>query len=140
MPGGLYKLRAYTNWMKNFREDYCFEKEIQVQKVIFPRLLMKIDFEKEAYGASDKVGASLSIRTLEDKPLANRDYKFIVSLAGTKVYNQSGTTDSEGEAVISFNLPNKLSTNDIRRRINLGSVLIHKPHFRAYIERKHTVG
>ncbi|HEX8531280.1 MAG TPA: MG2 domain-containing protein, partial [Cytophagales bacterium] len=35
-PGGLYKVRAYSKWMKNFGEDAFFEKEIQVQKVLTP--------------------------------------------------------------------------------------------------------
>jgi hypothetical protein len=30
MSSGMYKLRAYTNWMKNFSADYFFEKTITV--------------------------------------------------------------------------------------------------------------
>ena len=112
MPGGIYKLRAYTNWMKNFGDTNYFEKEIQVQKVIYPRLLMKIDFEKEAYGPADKVDASLSIRTLEDKALVNSPFYFEVSLAGVKKLTQSGTTDKEGKAIVSFILPEDLTSND----------------------------
>lgn len=29
-PSGTYMLRAYTNWMKNFGDDYFFEKEIEI--------------------------------------------------------------------------------------------------------------
>ncbi len=112
MPGGIYKLRTYTNLMKNFGDDYCFEKEIQVQKVLFPRLLMKIDFEKEAYGAADKVDASLSVRTLEDAPLSGIRFNYKLSIAGSGVLQESGTTDKDGKAVLSFNLPNGLTSND----------------------------
>lgn len=112
MPGGIYKLHAYTNWMKNFGDDYYFEKEIQVQKVIFPRLLMKIDFVKKAYGAGETVDATLSIRTLEDNPLINTTYNFNVSLAGDKIISQSGQTDMEGQAILRFSLPENLTTND----------------------------
>ncbi|MDF1549867.1 MAG: MG2 domain-containing protein [Bacteroidales bacterium] len=41
-PGGIYKLRAYSLWMKNIAEDNYFEKEITVQKVMLPNLLMKL--------------------------------------------------------------------------------------------------
>ena len=44
VAGGLYKLRAYTLWMKNLGEDNYFEKELTVQKVILPNLLMKLKF------------------------------------------------------------------------------------------------
>ncbi|MBL7748567.1 MAG: hypothetical protein JNM19_14120, partial [Chitinophagaceae bacterium] len=42
--GGLYKIRAYTSWMQNEKETSFFVKEITLQKVIAPRILMKLDF------------------------------------------------------------------------------------------------
>ncbi len=30
IPSGTYRLRAYTNWMKNFSPDYYFEKDIRI--------------------------------------------------------------------------------------------------------------
>src|SRR5579863_169694 len=30
IPSGTYKLRAYTNWMKNFDPEYYFEKSIRI--------------------------------------------------------------------------------------------------------------
>ena len=45
VKGGLYKIRAYTMWMKNFSNPAIFEKQLVVQKVITPNLLLKIDFE-----------------------------------------------------------------------------------------------
>src|SRR6478609_2734602 len=30
LPTGVYKIRAYTNWMKNFGADYYFEKNITI--------------------------------------------------------------------------------------------------------------
>ncbi|HEY4789290.1 MAG TPA: hypothetical protein VIH57_24740, partial [Bacteroidales bacterium] len=46
MPGGIYKIKAYTNWMQNFGDDYFFEKELIVQKVVLTRVLSKLDFKK----------------------------------------------------------------------------------------------
>jgi hypothetical protein len=36
IPSGIYRLRAYTNWMKNFSADYYFQKNI---RIINPRNL-----------------------------------------------------------------------------------------------------
>src|SRR5690606_35379744 len=30
LPTATYRLRAYTRWMMNYKEDYFFEREIQV--------------------------------------------------------------------------------------------------------------
>jgi len=32
VPNGTYTLRAYTNWMRNFGEDYIFKKTITISK------------------------------------------------------------------------------------------------------------
>jgi len=42
--GGMYKIRAYTSWMMNEKENHFFVKEITLQKVLAPRVLLKLDF------------------------------------------------------------------------------------------------
>ena len=71
-PGGLYKVKAYTNWMKNEGDTNVFEKQIQVQEIILPKLKMKLDFERKAFGAGDEVVAKVELNTNENKPLSNR--------------------------------------------------------------------
>lgn len=110
--GGLYKIRAYTNWMKNEGEENIFTKDIQVQEVILPALKMKLDFEKKAFGAGDEVIAKLELNTNENKPLANTKIKCVANLAGIKLIDLTETTDEEGIKYIKFSLPKELKTND----------------------------
>lgn len=110
--GGIYKIKAYTHWMKNFGEDNFFEKEIQIQKVVYPRLLSKIDFKRESYSSGDTVKAELKIETLENNPLAFKEVKVDISLAGNKVQTLNIQTDNQGQALIHFVLPSTLKTND----------------------------
>ena len=110
IAGGLYKIKAYTNWQKN--EDAFFEKEIQVQAVVLPRLKMKLDFDRKAYGASDEVIASLLLQTLENKNISNHAYSFSVSLTGTKIMESKGSTTADGSATLKFKLPAGLKQND----------------------------
>lgn len=110
LPGGLYKVKAYTNWQKN--EDSFFEKDIQVQAVVLPRLKMKIDFERKAYGAGDEVVATLDLQTLENQNLANYAYSFTASIEGNKILEGTGITDAEGKAKVKCKLPKQLNSND----------------------------
>lgn len=110
--GGLYKLRAYTTWMKNEKESTWFTKEITVQKVIAPRVLMKLDFPEKGYGPGDEVSAAYSIRSLADRPIPGYETKFTVSLAGQAVKTGTFKTDVKGKADIKFTLPADLTTND----------------------------
>jgi hypothetical protein len=53
--GGLYKIKAYTKWQQNTGD--AFEKTLQVQKTVLPKLNMKLEFTRKAYGAGDEVVA-----------------------------------------------------------------------------------
>jgi hypothetical protein len=110
--GGLYKIRAYTNWMKNEGEDNIFEKEILVQDVILPHLKMKINFEKKSFGPGDEVLAKLELHSNENKPLSNHACTMEVRLAGKKYLEKKILTDEEGSSYIRFHLPSDLSNHD----------------------------
>ncbi len=110
--GGIYKIKAYTNFMKNDGEDNVFLKDVQVQTVILPNLKMKLNFEKKAFGAGDEVIAKLELNTNENKPLTDYKIKFVANLNGTKILEKADITDEEGIKYIKFNLPKNLKTND----------------------------
>lgn len=110
--GGLYKVRAYTNWMKNEGEDNAFERELQIQDVVLPNLKMKLEFEKKAFGSGDEVIAKLELNTNENKPLGNFKIKYVANLAGQKFTEKAEVTDEEGVKYIKFNLPKDLKTSD----------------------------
>lgn len=110
--GGIYKVRAYTNWMKNEDVNKVFEKELQVQDVVLPNLKMKLDFERKAFGAGDEVVAKLELNTNENQPLGNHTIKFVANLDGKQIVTKADVTDVDGIQYIKFNLPKDLKTND----------------------------
>lgn len=110
--GGIYKIRTYTSWMQNEKETTYFVKEVTLQRVLAPRILMKLDFPEKGYGAGDLVSASFSMRNLSDEPIKNYSGKFTVSVGGESITTQSFKTDHTGKAVITFTLPQKVSVND----------------------------
>ncbi len=110
--GGMYKVKAYTNWQKNDPDPAYFIKELQVQKVVLPRLKMKLDFEREAYGAGDAVKADLDLNTNANQALSNYDFNFVVNLEGRQLLKGNGKTNAEGKANVQFNLPTALKSND----------------------------
>jgi len=112
MVGGIYKLRAYTNWMKNNGEKYYYEREVQIQDVMLPALKMKLDFEKKAFGKGDEVTAKLELQTNENKVLSNQKIKFAVDINGQKYLAEVSETDENGLAYIRFSLPTDLKSND----------------------------
>jgi hypothetical protein len=112
--GGIYTFKAFTLYQDNFdkKKEYIFTKKITVQKVVLPNLRMKLDFEKEAYGAGDKVKADLILGTLDDSPLRFQALDFVVNVAGKRVFDGKGRTNFNGKATIEFDLPKNLNSND----------------------------
>ncbi|MFK8009068.1 MAG: carboxypeptidase-like regulatory domain-containing protein [Saprospiraceae bacterium] len=110
MVGGIYKIKAYTNWQKNFKTQ--FERNITLQKTVLPHLRMELDFQREAYGAGDEVVAKLDLKTLKNTPLTNFAFDYQVSLAGQIFSNQKSQTDEKGQVEFKFDLPKDLDTND----------------------------
>ena len=105
-------MRAYTNWQKNEKDTVWFEKELQVQKVVLPRLKMKLDFERKAFGAGDQVIAKLKLESNQNKKLSNHPFTFTASLKGKQFTDGSASTGNDGEMYITFDLPDKLKSDD----------------------------
>lgn len=112
VSGGVYKIRAFTEWMKNDPSPAIIEKEITVQKVVLPRLKMKLDFQKDAYGPGVEAIADLTLNTNANQPLANQAFTYNVNLEGNSILKEKATTNEDGAAIIRFRLPKDLSTND----------------------------
>ncbi|HFA51557.1 MAG TPA: TonB family protein [Bacteroidetes bacterium] len=108
--GGMYKIRAYTNWMRNTND--AFERDIQVQASVLPRLRMELDFMRKAYGPGDAVEVKIDLNTLANEPLSKHHFWATASLDGQQFTKVEGHTDGGGRAYLKFDLPKELATND----------------------------
>jgi alpha-2-macroglobulin-like protein len=120
-PGGQYRIQAYTLWMKNYGQANVFKKDVPVQRVITPRLLLKLDFEKEAYGTGDSVHAKLIVRDLNNELIAGAALKYTAMLAGNYLTDGQTLTNRSGQADVSFLLPATLTTTDGLLNIAVGA-------------------
>lgn len=110
LPGGLYKLKAQTQWMKNTGE--AFERDITLQKTVLPRLNLKLEFERKAFGPGDVVTARFDAHSLDNLPLAKREVSFVASVEGREVLQGKAETDATGRAQLHFTLPHQIEQPD----------------------------
>lgn len=110
--GGIYKVKTETNWQKNDKNAAIFIKELTVQKVILPRLKMKLDFLKKAYGRGDEVVATIELSDNANNVLQDYAVDFVGSLGGNPFVNGTQKTNENGKAFLKFNLPKDLTTSD----------------------------
>ncbi len=111
-PGGIYKIKAFTNWQKNEPDSLFFEKEITVQDFVVPRLKMKLDFDRKAYGSGDEVIAKLNLESNDNKVLANYPFEYVVQVEGNEIARIKAVTGNEGIMHLKFKLPKNLDSND----------------------------
>jgi len=111
-PGGLYKLRIYTAWMRNFDEKDAYTKEIFVQKAQMPLLLMNLDFERKAYSAGDEIQANLEVKTQQNEPLAYYPVNYAVNVEGKNIYSAQARTDLAGKIALTAVLPAVIRSAD----------------------------
>lgn len=99
---GNYRIRAYTNWMRNFGEEYYFDKTIIIGNSISNTVLSEIEylFSKDPKG--QKVTANIKYSEMSGAPLSNKDVTYEVSLDSRTVYKGKGITDAEGNLQINF--------------------------------------
>lgn len=115
MPGGIYKIKAWTNYQTN--DSSYFEKEIQVQDLITPDVLVKFKFDKSAYGAGEKSSIEFELKNQQQKILAtNVTLELFVE---NKLISSSTILSSASEATkTSITLPATLNSNDVLVKLN----------------------
>ncbi len=111
--GGIYTIKSYTNWMRNYGQDHLFTKEITVQKIVQPNLLMQLKFEKEAYGKASTVTAKFEVKDLKNQPLKNTEITMAVLISGKTYIKKTLATDTNGILKPTFKLPANLITTDV---------------------------
>lgn len=115
MPGGLYKLRAFTDRMAAFKDDTAvarFEKTLQVQAVVLPRVKLTLDFPRKAYGPGDEVLAMLKAFGNDNQPLSGRSVSFTARVDNQEVANSTATVGADGTTALRFTLPKNLTSPD----------------------------
>lgn len=111
--GGIYKVRAYTNAMRNETDTTWFSKDITLQRIVTPRLLLQLDWPQKGYCPGAEVTASLTARTLADQPVFRQDVQFVVKVDGQPQATGTIATDADGKADIRFRLPDSLRSTDV---------------------------
>nr|WP_294792901.1 hypothetical protein [uncultured Mucilaginibacter sp.] len=101
VPDGNYTLRAYTNWMRNFGEDYIFRKTITVSKSADNPLLVKANFKQ----VGNKVEGELLFSLLDGRIQAFRDVELKVMNGKRNLSKDKVITSADGSVKVNFTLP-----------------------------------
>ncbi len=104
--GGEYTLRATA------ADGVRVERALIVSAYEAPRLQKKLEFIKKAYGAGDVVSAAIEVKRATGEVLGNKTLSAVIMLDGNELPRLSITTDTQGNALVKFNLPQTIAKGD----------------------------
>ncbi|MDF3078908.1 MAG: TonB-dependent receptor [Sphingobacteriaceae bacterium] len=99
---GNYRIRAYTNWMRNFGEEFYFDKTFSVGNALTSTILTNVNYTFTQVGSNQKVDAVINYTEVDGKPMANKDVSYEVQLDFRNIAKGKGVTDADGNLKISF--------------------------------------
>ncbi|HEY1061164.1 MAG TPA: TonB-dependent receptor plug domain-containing protein [Daejeonella sp.] len=118
---GNYRIRAYTTWMRNFGEEYFFDKTITIGNSISNTVLTQVDYSYTKDPRGQKVLAKINYSDMAGQPLANKEVSYHVELDFRSILKGKGITDAMGNLQVSFvnNQPFVLKSGRISTTIRL---------------------
>ncbi len=114
---GSYTIRACTNWMLNFGEDYIFKKSIYIAPVDGGTTLVKGDFKLEDHAGKDKINASVYLTDLTGKPSRLKDYQLRIFSGYKSLFKDVVNTGMDGVMRFNFDLADKTPVRNLNIQV-----------------------
>jgi hypothetical protein len=93
---GNYYIRAYTQWMLNFSDEYYFSKNITIGEAIDKQLLTNVSYKNEQADKNIKTTVKIQFRDLNKKAYANKQVNWRILSNFDEFVKGKGTTDQNG--------------------------------------------
>ncbi|MEO6524611.1 MAG: hypothetical protein ABIN91_23200 [Mucilaginibacter sp.] len=113
IPDGSYTLRAYTNWMRNFGEDYVFKKQLYITSLTNDPLLVGIRNKQVTSGPKDSIMTSLLFTGVNKHPVLLQDMQLNVLEGKRRLYRFKASTSFDGQISLSYALSAKMDTRKL---------------------------
>jgi hypothetical protein len=121
MAEGNYRIRAYTNWMRNAGDAYFFDKTIAVVNGINNKVFTKVSYNYSTVNGKQKADAVITYTDLNGIPYVNKQVSYEVEINGKSVNRGKGITDDKGNLTASFttNASTAITTGHINTDVKL---------------------
>jgi len=112
IPEGSYTLRAYTNWQRNFGENYLFTKNIYITGTDNQPWMVSVNTKAVRENDKENIYASLAFSEADRQALRLREMQLKVLDDNKTLFKGQAQTDASGGMNINFSLPPK-AANDL---------------------------
>jgi hypothetical protein len=102
LKDGNYRIRAYTNWMRNAGEAYFFDKTFAVVNAIGNKVFTKTNYTYSVQNGRENVNAVINYADLNGAPYAGSHVNYQVQFGAKVIAKGKGLTDDKGNLNINF--------------------------------------
>ena len=102
LPEGNYRIRAYTNYMRNAGEAYFFDKTFTVTNSISNNVFTNTAFTYNSQNGQQHVNSVISYADLDGQPYAAAQVSYKVIFGSKTIAHGKGQTDDKGNLTVSF--------------------------------------
>jgi hypothetical protein len=113
---GSYRIRAYTQWMRNAGEEYFFDHTFTVGNLVSYNIVTKADYQYKITDNKPVLTALLNYTTDEGKPVAGQNVSYQIVINKKVVWTSAEKTDAQGT------IPVKIANDN---HIDLAGAYIH---------------
>lgn len=99
---GNYRIRAYTQWMRNAGPDFFFDKTIKIGNSWANKVFTKTNSVLSAESNAEKVSSTIQFTDKDKKPYGACEVSYEVQLNARNIARGKATTNSEGEITIAY--------------------------------------
>jgi TonB-dependent SusC/RagA subfamily outer membrane receptor len=99
---GNYRIRAYTQWMRNAGPEFLYDKTIKIGNAWANKVFTKANYAYSNDDKGQKVNTTLKFTDKNGAPYANQDVSYVVQLDFKNVEKGKATTNSNGEVNFAF--------------------------------------
>jgi hypothetical protein len=118
---GNYRVRAYTNWMRNWDPAYFFNKNITIGNAVDDQIHTRITFNNQISESTSKIDANIYYTDKDGSPLANKKVNWKIQGDDETLTKGKGVTDANGLLNITYssNKITALSSGSIQTVVEL---------------------
>lgn len=99
---GNYRIRAYTNWMRNNGNEYFFDKTIHIGNAVSNAVFTQADYRFSQKNNQQFVTSNINFSDLDGNPYLHKEVSYEVQLDFRSIIKGKGVTDEEGNLQIDF--------------------------------------
>jgi TonB-dependent SusC/RagA subfamily outer membrane receptor len=102
---GNYRIRAYTQWMRNAGPEFLFDKTIKIGNAWANKVFSKASYTYTTENNTQKVKTILKFTDKNGTPYADQEVNYVVQLNFKNVEKGKSVTNKKGEVTFTFQSP-----------------------------------